>query len=92
MCWPNVQQLTHQAFCGCAMPVGDLPGSGSVSGPPKDQRGSMLELSCNGTEALALPDGSSRSFLEDGNAPPRDSPRNAAIGSALGAMSRALSS
>ncbi|GAC1551923.1 MAG: fumarylacetoacetase [Beijerinckiaceae bacterium] len=67
MYWSSAQQLTHHAFCGCAMQVGDLLGSGTISGPGKDQRGSMLELSWNGTEPLALPDGSSRSFLEDGD-------------------------
>ncbi|UYO39564.1 fumarylacetoacetase [Rhodopseudomonas palustris] len=67
MYWSSVQQLVHHASSGCAMSVGDLLGSGTVSGPEKDQLGSLLELSWNGTEPLQLPGGESRSFLEDGD-------------------------
>ena len=38
-----------------------------MSGPERDQRGSLLELSWGGTEPLALADGSTRTFLEDGD-------------------------
>ncbi len=61
------QQLAHHTLCGCPMTVGDLLGSGTISGPGKDSRGSMLELSWGGKEPLALPGGVSRSFLEDGD-------------------------
>ncbi len=61
------QQLAHHASSGCAMRVGDLLGSGTISGPTREARGSMLELSWGGTEPIALPDGSRRSFLEDGD-------------------------
>jgi fumarylacetoacetase len=44
MYWSSVQQLVHHAACGCAMNVGDLLGSGTISGPEKDQRGSLLEM------------------------------------------------
>jgi 2-keto-4-pentenoate hydratase/2-oxohepta-3-ene-1,7-dioic acid hydratase in catechol pathway len=47
--------------------VGDLLGSGTLSGPEKDQRGSLLEISWNGTEPVELPDGGKRTFLEDGD-------------------------
>ncbi|ACF03639.1 fumarylacetoacetase [Rhodopseudomonas palustris TIE-1] len=67
MYWSSVQQLVHHASSGCAMSVGDLLGSGTVSGPEKDQLGSLLELSWNGTEPLQLPGGESRGFLEDGD-------------------------
>lgn len=67
MYWSSVQQLVHHASSGCAMSVGDLLGSGTVSGPAKDQLGSLLELSWNGTEPLQLPGGESRGFLEDGD-------------------------
>jgi fumarylacetoacetase len=67
MYWSSVQQLMHHASSGCAMNVGDLLGSGTISGPEKDQRGSLLELSWNGTEPLELPGGVKRSFLEDGD-------------------------
>lgn len=67
MYWSSVQQLVHHASSGCAMSVGDLLGSGTVSGPEKDQLGSLLELSWNGTEPVQLPGGETRGFLEDGD-------------------------
>ena len=67
MYWSSVQQLVHHASSGCAMNVGDLLGSGTISGPEKDQRGSLLEISWNGTEPVELPGGIKRTFLEDGD-------------------------
>jgi len=67
MYWSSVQQLMHHASSGCAMNVGDLLGSGTISGPEKDQRGSLLEISWNGTEPVELDRGIKRSFLEDGD-------------------------
>ena len=67
MYWSSVQQMMHHASSGCAMNVGDLLGSGTISGPEKDQRGSLLEISWNGTEPVELPGGAKRSFLEDGD-------------------------
>jgi fumarylacetoacetase len=67
MYWSSVQQLVHHAACGCAMNVGDLLGSGTISGPEKDQRGSLLEISWNGTEPVELATGVKRTFLEDGD-------------------------
>nr|WP_249135506.1 fumarylacetoacetase [Bradyrhizobium sp. AUGA SZCCT0222] len=67
MYWSSVQQLVHHASSGCAMNVGDLLGSGTISGPEKDQRGSLLEISWNGTEPVELPGGVKRMFLEDGD-------------------------
>jgi fumarylacetoacetase len=67
MYWSSVQQLVHHAACGCAMNVGDLLGSGTISGPEKDQRGSLLEISWNGTEPVELASGVTRSFLENGD-------------------------
>ena len=67
MYWSSVQQLVHHASCGCAMNVGDLLGSGTISGPEKDQRGSLLEISWNGTEPVELRGGVKRTFLEDGD-------------------------
>ena len=49
------------------MRVGDLLGSGTISGPEKQNRGSMLELSWGGKEPLTLETGETRSFLEDGD-------------------------
>ncbi len=67
MYWSSVQQLVHHASSGCAMNVGDLLGSGTISGPEKSERGSMLELSWGGAEPLDLGGGVQRSFLEDGD-------------------------
>ncbi len=67
MYWSSVQQLVHHASSGCAMSVGDLLGSGTISGPGKNQRGSLLEISWNGTEPVELPGGAKRTFLEDGD-------------------------
>ncbi|MFB9265983.1 fumarylacetoacetase [Bradyrhizobium erythrophlei] len=67
MYWSSVQQLVHHASSGCAMNVGDLLGSGTISGPEKHQRGSLLEISWNGSEPVELASGVNRSFLEDGD-------------------------
>jgi fumarylacetoacetase len=67
MYWSSVQQLLHHASSGCAMNVGDLLGSGTISGPDKHARGSLLEISWNGTEPVELADGVKRTFLEDGD-------------------------
>jgi fumarylacetoacetase len=65
--WSAAQQLAHMTVNGASLRVGDLYGSGTISGPERDERGSLLELSWNGTEPIALPDGSTRTFLEDGD-------------------------
>ncbi|SHI17139.1 fumarylacetoacetase [Bradyrhizobium erythrophlei] len=67
MYWSSVQQLVHHASSGCAMNIGDLLGSGTISGPEKQQRGSLLEISWNGTDPLELARGINRTFLEDGD-------------------------
>jgi fumarylacetoacetase len=61
------QQLTHHAIGGCLMQTGDLLGSGTISGPTKESRGSLLELSWGGAEPLTLETGETRAFLEDGD-------------------------
>ena len=67
MYYSAAQQLTHHASSGCPMRTGDLLGSGTISGPEKNQRGSLLELSWGGKEPLTLDTGESRTFLEDGD-------------------------
>lgn len=61
------QQLAHHTSCGCPMSTGDLLGSGTISGPEKGNRGSLLELSWNGKEPVELDGGATRTFLEDGD-------------------------
>ena len=67
MYWSMMQQLTHHTIAGCNVRVGDLMGSGTISGPEKDSRGSLLELTWNTTEPLSLVNGEQRGFLEDGD-------------------------
>ncbi|WP_329243770.1 fumarylacetoacetase [Actinoallomurus sp. NBC_01490] len=67
MYWTAPQQLAHATVNGAALRTGDLMASGTVSGPRRDQRGSLIELTWNGTEPLELPDGTKRVFLEDGD-------------------------
>ncbi|KQS56760.1 fumarylacetoacetase [Geodermatophilus sp. Leaf369] len=67
MYWTPAQQLAHLTVNGASLRTGDLFASGTVSGPERDQRGSFIELSWGGAEPLTLADGSTRSFLEDGD-------------------------
>ncbi|HCQ64616.1 MAG TPA: fumarylacetoacetase [Rhodobacteraceae bacterium] len=67
MYYSAAQQLAHHTSSGCAMNVGDLIGSGTISGPDKPERGSLLELSWGGKEPITLDTGEHRSFLEDGD-------------------------
>jgi len=65
--WSMAQQLAHHTVSGCNTRIGDLMGSGTISGSTPDSFGSLLELAWNGTRPLALPGGATRSFLEDGD-------------------------
>jgi fumarylacetoacetase len=65
--WSAAQQLAHLTVNGASLRVGDLFASGTISGPEREQRGSLLELSWNGAEPIELADGSTRSFLQDGD-------------------------
>jgi len=65
--WSPAQMLAHLSVNGASVRPGDLFGSGTISGTDPKSRGSLLELSWNGAEPLVLADGSTRSFLEDGD-------------------------
>ncbi len=67
MYYSAAQQLAHHTTSGCPMRVGDLLGSGTISGPTKESRGSLLELSWGGKEPLTLNTGETRTFIEDGD-------------------------
>jgi len=67
MYWTPAQMLAHMTVNGASTRTGDFYASGTVSGPDREQRGCLLELSWGGAEPLTLPDGSVRSFLEDGD-------------------------
>lgn len=65
--WTLAQLITHHASNGCNLQPGDLLASGTVSGPSKDSRGCLLEMTWGGKDPLQLPSGESRTFLEDGD-------------------------
>ncbi len=67
MYWSPAQMLAHLTVNGASLRTGDLFASGTVSGPEPDQYGSLIELGWAGRKPLALPDGSSRGWLEDGD-------------------------
>lgn len=67
MYWTMTQQLTHHTVGGCNVNVGDLMGSGTISGKDKDSFGSLLELTWNATQPLTLANGEERTFIEDGD-------------------------
>lgn len=65
MYWNIFQQLTHHSVGGCVMNPGDLLGSGTISGPTKEEYGSMLELSWAGSQKIELSEGKERTFISD---------------------------
>ncbi|MBK9135105.1 MAG: fumarylacetoacetase [Betaproteobacteria bacterium] len=65
--WTPAQLVAHHTSNGCNLQVGDLLGTGTLSGPQPGQGGSLLELSGGGKAPLALPGGEQRTFLEDGD-------------------------
>lgn len=67
MYWTPAQMLTHHASNGCNLGPGDLLASGTVSGPEKENRGCLLEMTWRGAEPIQLPGGEERKFLADGD-------------------------
>ncbi len=67
MYWNMNQQLAHHTVNGCNIQVGDMYASGTISGPSPGSYGSMLELCWKGTRPITLPDGSTRTFINDGD-------------------------
>jgi fumarylacetoacetase len=65
--WNPAQMVAHHTINGCNLQPGDLLGTGTQSGPEKDEAGSLLELSNGGKQPLVLPNGETRGFLEDGD-------------------------
>jgi len=61
------QHLAHHTVNGCNTRSGDMMASGTISGPTKDSRGSMLEITWRGTEPIKLPSGEERKFIDDGD-------------------------
>ena len=65
--WTVAQMVAHHTSSGCNLEIGDLMGSGTVSGPEPESWASLLELSRGGREPIAAPGGETRRFLEDGD-------------------------
>lgn len=66
MYWSSAQQLAHHAVSGCPMRVGDLLGTGTISGPAPDQTGALLEMTQGGIVPVKV-NGQPRTFIEDGD-------------------------
>ena len=67
MFWTIPQLLAHATLNGAATRPGDLFGCGTTSGPDPWTEGSLIELTGDGEHPLKLPDGSTRTYLEDGD-------------------------
>ncbi|MCV7156249.1 fumarylacetoacetase [Mycolicibacterium brisbanense] len=67
MYWAVGQMITHHTSNGCDLRPGDLFGSGTLSGPHPGSEGSLMELSHGGADPVTLPNGETRTFLEDGD-------------------------
>ena len=65
--WTAAQLVTHHTVNGCNLQPGDMLGSGTLSGPKPDQAGSLIELTLGGKQAVTLPNGEKRVFLENGD-------------------------
>ncbi len=66
--WTVAQLVAHHTVNGCNLRPGDLFGSGTLSGPTRDQAGALIELTLGGKEPVTLPGGDTRTFLQDGDA------------------------
>lgn len=67
MYWSMAQQLAHASANGATVAAGDLFASGTVSGPGENERGSLIEITWNGTTPIDFGEGTTRTFLEDGD-------------------------
>lgn len=59
--------IAHQASNGAPLEAGDLVATGTVSGADDESRACLAEITLRGGEPIALPDGSTRTMLEDGD-------------------------
>jgi fumarylacetoacetase len=65
--WTLGQMIAHHTSNGCPIRPGDLVATGTISGPEKENRGCLLELTWKGAEPVRLPGGEQRTFLQDGD-------------------------
>jgi fumarylacetoacetase len=67
MYWNASQQLAHHTVTGCNVKIGDLIASGTISGPGENAQGCLMELTRNGQTPVPLKDGSTLTYLRDGD-------------------------
>jgi fumarylacetoacetase len=65
--WTLAQMVTHHTSNGCNLLPGDLIATGTLSGPTREARGALIEITEGGKLPIQLPGGESRTFLEDGD-------------------------
>lgn len=66
MYWTAPQMLAHMTVNGAALRPGDFFGSGTISGPDFNQRGSLIEITLGGEKPITSNNGERYSFLRDG--------------------------
>ncbi len=64
--WTMEQQIAHHTVNGCNLQVGDVLGTGTISGKEKNSFGSLLELTWGGKEKIKIGD-EERTYLQDGD-------------------------
>lgn len=65
--WTVAQMVAHHTVGGCNLQPGDLLGTGTLSGPSLDQAAALIELTTGGKNPISLPNGETRTWLEDGD-------------------------
>jgi fumarylacetoacetase len=65
--WTLGQMVTHHTSNGCNLKTGDLLGTGTISGPDKENVGCLLEMTKGGKEPTKLAGGETRTYLQDGD-------------------------
>lgn len=65
--WTVAQMVTHHTVGGCNLQSGDLMATGTMSGPGASEACAMIELTSGGKNPISLPNGETRTFLEDGD-------------------------
>jgi fumarylacetoacetase len=65
--WTLAQMVAHQASNGAPLEAADLVATGTVSGAAETARACLAEITWRGGAPIVLPDGSTRTMLEDGD-------------------------
>ena len=67
MYWTAAQLVAHHSSGGCNMQAGDLLGTGTLTSGEEGGEGSLIELTSGGKKPITLPNGETRTFLENGD-------------------------